>query len=792
MSAKRLFFDQLSALNETSDEEDDTNDIRDVFRKSKKLSSPQALSSEFPPQNIRTPITINKMPGFQRTISAPLSSASLVKETPLPPSLSSLGRSESAALLSSEIPVVEDTPEPNLHVVQRTASSPTLGTGTLVLNYSTGIESMLGKRNRTGLEPLHAKKKLRKESSIKLVPEDEQIFKGQIFYYIPPDDKAPLRRTRINKAREFGATWTREFTPATTHIVVDKGITFKDVMAFLRLETLPSNTIMVSEEYPIDSIKCRFLLDPRQKLYAIDGHPETLQEENTPDTTSQKSNKSLELKASKRNPGTRDHNPPNQTPPRSENSTQVSQGKENARELLPESSEGVWLAQNTTHTNSVVAESPQETSHHAGIICETPESVWLRDELDEMIKVARSMKDVPIDDEEDDHADDRPPSCDDPDDSGSDDEPRRPSSRSAPKSKLRGSNKGPFNQDKFTCMTGGTGVTPESNPNARTIEVLQKMADYYVQTKDHWRQTAYRKAIGTLRRQTDKIATYEEALNLPTIGNRLALKIEEIVLTNGLRRLENAMMDSNYHTLQLFMNIYGVGINQAWKWVQQGHKTLEDLKSHAHLTDNQRLGIEHYDDFLTRIPRDEVTALGNVVSAAAAALDPKVEVIIGGSYRRGASSSGDIDCLLTKPSTSSSQELLGFLNQLISKLTESKFLVAALSVPSQSGSKWHGCCVLPGASKPIWRRIDFLLVPETQLGAALIYFTGDDIFNRSIRLLSSRKGWRLNQRGLYKDVMRGPGRVKMTEGTLIESADERKIFAALGVPWRPPEQRICH
>jgi DNA polymerase IV len=84
------------------------------------------------------------------------------------------------------------------------------------------------------------------------------------------------------------------------------------------------------------------------------------------------------------------------------------------------------------------------------------------------------------------------------------------------------------------------------------------------------------------------------------------------------------------------------------------------------------------------------------------------------------------------------------------------------------------------------------MVPETELGAALIYFTGDDIFNRSMRLLSSKKHWRLNQRGLYKDVMRGPGRAKLNEGTLMEGANEKKIFEILGVPWRPPEQRICH
>ena len=46
------------------------------------------------------------------------------------------------------------------------------------------------------------------------------------------------------------------------------------------------------------------------------------------------------------------------------------------------------------------------------------------------------------------------------------------------------------------------------------------------------------------------------------------------------------------------------------------------------------------------------------------------------------------------------------------------------------------------------------------MGVALLYFTGNDIFNRNMRLLASKKGMRLNQHMLFKDVMRGPGRTK--------------------------------
>lgn len=105
------------------------------------------------------------------------------------------------------------------------------------------------------------------------------------------------------------------------------------------------------------------------------------------------------------------------------------------------------------------------------------------------------------------------------------------------------------------------------------------------------------------------------------------------------------------------------------------------------------------------------------------------------------------------------------------------------------------------------------MVPWDERGAALLYFTGNDIFNRSMRLLASKKGYGLNQRGLFKDVMRGPRREKLTEGTKVEGRDEKvslhpvpvpkrrgvlmivsgsqRIFEILGVPYRTPEERIC-
>ena len=345
-------------------------------------------------------------------------------------------------------------------------------------------------------------------------------------------------------------------------------------------------------------------------------------------------------------------------------------------------------------------------------------------------------------------------------------------------------------QQNFTCMQKHEQNSDSNGPNSRTIEVLQRMLDYYERTGDHWRVIAYRKAISALRRQPKRIVTKMQARAIPGIGPRLADKIEEIVFTNRLRRLENASFTSEDRILQEFLGVYGAGISQASRWMAQGYRTLEDLKTKAPLTKSQRIGVDHYNDFNQRIPRQEVEAHAAIVRQAVQNADPSMQAIVGGSYRRGASNSGDIDVLITKPDAPIQYIRTVMMEVVVPDLFQQGFLQTSLASTSRGeGSKWHGASVLPDC--PVWRRIDLLFVPGAEIGAALIYFTGNDIFNRSIRLLASKKGMRLNQRGLYKDVLRGDKRKKLTEGRLVEGHDERRIFELLGVPWRPPEHRIC-
>jgi DNA polymerase IV len=345
-------------------------------------------------------------------------------------------------------------------------------------------------------------------------------------------------------------------------------------------------------------------------------------------------------------------------------------------------------------------------------------------------------------------------------------------------------------QKSFTCMKKHDGTSTSNNPNARTIETLQKMADYYDKTADNWRTMAYRKAITALKQQDTKVCTKAQALAIRGIGQRLADKIEEIVTTDHLRRLDNINSTPEDRSLQLFIGVYGARFAQASKWVAQGYRSLDDLKTKADLTANQKIGVERYNDFQQRIPRTEVTLHGNIVRTAIQAIDPDMEVMVAGSYRRGAADCGDIDVLITKNNGTLEYIRDLMIENVVPTLTQKGFLKVSLAATSRGdGSKWHGASALPDTD--LWRRIDLLFVPGNEIGAALLYFTGNDIFNRSLRLLARKKGMRLNQRGLYKDVLRGAGQVKVTEGTLLEGQDERRILEILGVPWRPPEHRIC-
>lgn len=661
-----------------------------------------------------------------------------------------------------------------------------------------------------------------------VVPESEQVLKGLRFFYVPKKEIS-VRGKQMERVRHYGAVVTDQLLDCT-HVIVDDHLKYDDIKDHIapalsrpqnKDDAAAAPPLVARAQWPIACAQEKRLL-PISGRFLVWGMPvrggggTVAAAATTASSSSQASD----------HPGKRDDVPPC-TPPFQRDAAspvmvqQLRPGdKRKADDSTGKSPEPVVSTQeNDVIDENVVIPSQQYTDH-------TEANPGEGDELSHLInRVRAEFKDLPRleDEEEDDAALSLGPGGGEETDDTDDEPPvakkkqkRSKSSGGGSKAATTTSPAQPEEKKKnlaeyFACNRGGTKdqTSRPDNPNAPTIAVLAQMLEYYVQTNNHWRQSAYRHAINTLSREPALVTTAAQATALPHIGKRLADKIEEIVRTKSLQRLEHARADPTSRALTLFLGIYGVGTTTAEKWLAQGFRTLADLTSRASLTANQRVGIAHYDDINARIPRAEVTRIWAFVRAAAARVDEGVTLLVGGSYRRGADTSGDVDFIVTKPGTTSSDDLRPFLEALVAHLTKVGFLTAELAShhnhsgrrgggDDDAGSKWHGCCVLPpdpetsGANPNRWRRIDFLLVPETEYGAALIYFTGNDIFNRSIRLLASRKGMRLNQRGLYKDVLRGPyGRQKITTGELVEGRDERRIFGILGVKWRGPEERWC-
>ncbi|CAG8483850.1 9405_t:CDS:10 [Cetraspora pellucida] len=313
----------------------------------------------------------------------------------------------------------------------------------------------------------------------------------------------------------------------------------------------------------------------------------------------------------------------------------------------------------------------------------------------------------------------------------------------------------------------------ENNPNQLIIDKLKVLSNHYQRMKDEWRTLSYRKAITAIKNQKEPITSYKEAIKIPGIGHRTAEKIAEIINTGNLKRLQHFSEGDE------IIKKFGVGASTAMKWYAKGYRTFDDIIKNVKLTHAQRIGIEYFDDLQERIPRDEVTEISKRVKEAACKVDPDLSCTTVGSYIRGRPTCGDIDILVTKNGLDGKKDY-GAFSKLLDILHEQGLLTHDLTQREETSSKYFGLCRLPGGKH---RRIDMFIVPFNELGAALLSFTGNDIFNRSIRLLAKKKKMNLNHHGLYKNVSRGHN-TKLNKGILIAQRTEKEIFDALGVPWR--------
>ncbi|XP_033633467.1 DNA polymerase lambda-like [Asterias rubens] len=197
------------------------------------------------------------------------------------------------------------------------------------------------------------------------------------------------------------------------------------------------------------------------------------------------------------------------------------------------------------------------------------------------------------------------------------------------------------------------------NHNQLITDKLEVLMKTYQNTKDHWRSLGYRKAITALKQHPKQVTSWEEANRIPGIGTKLADKIQEIIESGHLRKIDHVCSGDDMKALDLFNNIWGAGPTVAQEWVQLGYRTLDDIREKAKLSRQQKIGLKHYDDFLERMPREEAGAIEATVREMAVSIDPAMMAVVCGSYRRGKTTCGDVDVLVTHPDGKSHRGALG-------------------------------------------------------------------------------------------------------------------------------------
>ena len=311
--------------------------------------------------------------------------------------------------------------------------------------------------------------------------------------------------------------------------------------------------------------------------------------------------------------------------------------------------------------------------------------------------------------------------------------------------------------------------------NADIAQLFEEMADLLeIGDANPFRVRAYRNAarlVGELQLDIAAALAKGEALpKLPGIGADLDGKIREIVATGHLAALERLRKTMPPAITEL-LHIPGLGpkrvkmlyheldvqtVPQLYKAAREGR--IRDVPGFGEKTETHIL--EATEAHLSKARRFKLAVGAQYADAIVAYLRavPGVrDCLAAGSVRRMRETVGDIDILVTAaPGSPVAQRFVAY--------PEVKEVLA-------SGASRSSVVLQSGL------QVDLRVVPPDSYGAALQYFTGSKAHSIALRRLAQERGLKLNAYGVFRGATR------------IAGDTEASVYAALGLPWIPPELR---
>ena len=297
------------------------------------------------------------------------------------------------------------------------------------------------------------------------------------------------------------------------------------------------------------------------------------------------------------------------------------------------------------------------------------------------------------------------------------------------------------------------------NENKFKIRAYQKLAQFL---------EGHDKELSDIYREQGK----KGLVDVPHIGEGIAKKIAELLDTGKLGYLDE-LKASLPAGLGNFLRIPNMGPKKAviiagkfgvktvaeLEKLLKGHK-LKDVKGFGEKTEENLLrGIELYKK------GQERRMLGEAYPAAKKIMDALrknrsiIKISAAGSLRRMEETIGDIDILASAADADAKSVMGEFCSMEMVKD------VIARGETKSSINTVYGM------------QADLRVVADESWGAAMQYFTGNKSHNVMIREIAVKKGYKLNEYGLYDG--KKP----------IAGADEAGIYEKLGLQYIPPELR---
>ena len=279
-------------------------------------------------------------------------------------------------------------------------------------------------------------------------------------------------------------------------------------------------------------------------------------------------------------------------------------------------------------------------------------------------------------------------------------------------------------------------------------------------------------------------------------GPKIREKFAEIFATGRLASAEHAAASKPIELFDQLLKVHGIGAVKARKLVDAGITSIVELCTRAAaepklLDAAQRIGLQYYEEFQERIPREEMEAHDTFIHEQLLA---GMQATIVGSYRRGAATSGDIDVLLTMEGA----DQVATFKAFVAQLQEAGYITEVLALGD------HKCMAVCNFDGMPHRRLDLLLTPKEELPFATLYFTGSDTFNVAMRSWALTLGYSLNEHTFSRTGAGGPGSANRGFGGSAAAGrcgktlcgglsppfeSEEDIFGFLGLVYVPPQER---